>query len=185
MSKKEWWSPHSVLKELMLVVKQGFKLLDAFSFGCHHMTMLPIRQSHKINRAVISLDSVKVVNNPAIRQSLLISLLPNNNMLLNMATRPSSRMSWHIYAHITFIVYASATLPERRVLTPILSKLSTLLWIFPTMNSRAFPASSCPNTTKLTTIKAWVPMAFIPLIHTIIIANNLYNVNRLQGYYEG
>lgn len=75
--------------------------------------MLPIRKCNQIDRSVIMLNTVKVMNNPAIGQRFSVRFLPNKDMLLNISTLISVSMGRLADKYITAITECPSTFPLR------------------------------------------------------------------------
>jgi len=108
--------------------------------------MLPIRQSHKVLRSVVMLNSVKVMNHPSVGESLIMRLFPYKNMLLNIAILASTMMSWLPDKNITTLTKSSATFPLWMFFrgTVFYGFIKTLFahmreWIHLPTTSRAYP----------------------------------------------
>ena len=69
-----------------MIIKQGFKFLDMSSFCCEDMAMLFIRQSYKVSRTIIIPYPIKMMHYPAIRQGLIVSFLPNQDVLTDISS---------------------------------------------------------------------------------------------------
>ncbi len=91
-----------------MVIEQSLKLLNAPSFGSENIPMLSIRQSYKIDRPIISPNSVQVVDNPAIRKGFIVSLLPDQNMLTDITSFICSWMLRQKYLNISSYLTPSA-----------------------------------------------------------------------------
>lgn len=95
------------------MVEQSLKFLNTLCLSIKNEIMFPIRQSHKISRSIVMFDSVKMVNNPTIRQRLSISFFPNKNMLHNIAFLLGMRMRGLTDKNITTFTKCSAPFPLR------------------------------------------------------------------------
>lgn len=87
--------------KLLLSIKEGFKVLNPFFFRWNHKQMFFTWHRLQILRAIIRLNTIKMVNNPAIRKTSIMSFFPNKNMLKNIMVFTSSwvlRLPLH---HIT------------------------------------------------------------------------------------
>jgi len=69
----------------MLPIEQSFEFLDTFCFCLKNKVMLLIRQGYQIAEAIISLDSVQMVNYPIFWQGFFVRLFPDPNMFQNEA----------------------------------------------------------------------------------------------------
>ena len=65
----------------MLLIKQSLQLLNAFSFGLEDNPVFHTRQGHKVNRSVVVLNPVEMMNYPSIRNQFPVGLLPYYHML--------------------------------------------------------------------------------------------------------
>jgi len=95
-----------------LTIKQSFQLLNTLGFGLKHKVMFLVRKSYQIAWAVISLNAIKVMHYPALRQWLAMRLLPNNNMFSDIAISIGSWMLRSPQKHISTAFHPSA-LPIR------------------------------------------------------------------------
>jgi len=76
--------------------------------------MFARRQSHQIAEAIISLDSVQMVNYPPLWEGFAISLLPNKDMLQDIALT-GSRVLRFKKVHITIGANKSTPFPCRTI----------------------------------------------------------------------
>ena len=93
------------------MVKQCFKFLNSFSFRLKNKIVLLIRESHKVAKSVIVLNTIKMVNNPTIGQRFLVCGFPNNNMLTHIAITISSRMVFSKNQSISIMMPCVTTFP--------------------------------------------------------------------------
>lgn len=130
------------LKELVLVIKQGFKLLNAFSFGLKDKVMLLVRQTFQVSWSVIIWYPIEMVNNPAFRQWLAMSLLPNKDMLHYIPIFTCPGMLRFKYHNIAIVGLNPTTYPIRMMLTCLIfiktipTELPSKVARFTTMNAR-------------------------------------------------
>ena len=76
----------------MLIIKQGFKFLDAFSFGSQYKGMLSACQGNEIDRAVIAFNPIQVMPNFVRFQRASQLLFQYENMFKDKSHFISSRM---------------------------------------------------------------------------------------------
>lgn len=114
-------------KELGLVIQSGFEFLNSLTHSLKQKLMFLIGQGCQIDGTVIVSYSVKVMDNPAIRQRFSVGLLPYQDVLSDITFRISSWMVRPEYKGIAsaFLNIAS-TLPSRMALSRIWFKFSLL-----------------------------------------------------------
>lgn len=94
----------------MLIIKQCFKFLNAFSFSSKDKIVLSIRQGYEVLYSVVMFNSIEMMNYPTFRQWLTIGLFPYKQMLSDMIIK-CSWMSRGINENISCFFLKSATLP--------------------------------------------------------------------------
>lgn len=97
----------------MLVIKQGFKFLNALGFSLKQQIVLFIGQGFQILRAIVAGDTIEVVNNPAFRQRFAVSLLPDKDMLKHIAPAISSRVVRFFDMHIAIFALKPSAFVRR------------------------------------------------------------------------
>ncbi len=169
-----------MLDKLALLPKQRLEFLDALGFSSHYRSVLPIRESDEVDRSVVSLLAVQVVNDPAVRQDCVVGLLPNNDVLLNVPARGCPRMVRGVDGDVSLIVGGSPAFPEGGVFTPVLPKLCALLGVLPVIDGCAPTAASRSPITESLAVKALVRFRLGSYRHNVSIACNQSGVKRLQ-----
>ena len=142
------------LKELMLVVEHSLKFLDTLSFRRKNKFMLSLRQGFKITRSVIILNPIKMVNNPAFRQWLIVSLFPNKKMFTDIAIAVCIAMARLVYKYIPIRDTALSLSFNKWVSLPPLLSSATFT---------TFPQS----TNEPTTIQTRMPTFLVKFLHII------------------
>lgn len=141
-----------------MISKRCFQFLNMFSECRDKKNVLSVRQTHEITWSIIRFNSIKVVNNPAFRQWLAMSLFPDKNVFLNITSFVCSFVFGGIYIHV-IVLYTDATFPLGVVSS---SKNFTLIhsarspFVFTSTNMASFGTP----TNWSTTIKAWVSPSF-------------------------
>ncbi len=106
-----------MLKELMLIIKQGFKFLNTFLEFRYYQAVLLFRFSKQIRRTIVILYPVVVMNFPACRHWFAVSLFPHKDMLKDIEIRSRSRMSGPVDKHIPARMFMLTTFPISAVST--------------------------------------------------------------------
>ncbi len=73
------------LGKLLLTIKQPFKFLYSLCLCLKNSPMFSIRQSQQIGWSVISPHSIKMMNNPSLRQRFAACFFPDKNMFCYIA----------------------------------------------------------------------------------------------------
>lgn len=152
------------LKQLMLIIKKGFKFLNALSLGLKNMKVLFTRQRNQVVGAVIIPNTIKVMNNPTRRYLLLVRCFPYQDVLPSIWMVLSS-LARVIYHHITQGIPISSTLP----VCAIFAKARTHLPRFPQVLPRTATASVRILGSRSATINAGMLMGFTPHSHNFSI----------------
>ena len=132
-----------------MTIKQSFKFLYPFCLSLKHKIMLLIRHGYQILGAIIILDAVQVVDYPAFRQWLAVSLFPNKNVFHNIAIFTCTMMLTFEYHNIV-MAFDFATFPIRVMFT-CFTFISTI------------PAYLPSEVTKFATIYTRMFALFFPL----------------------
>jgi len=146
----------AALEQLCLAVKSRFEFLNSLAHSLKQELMFLVGQGHEVSRAIITLDSVEMMDYPTVRKRFTVSLLPYQNMLSNIAFRVSSCMVGLEYKSIAgaFLNVTSA-LPDRMLIPGIRLKFSLLPKYLHTFSSGRTPfALSCPGAHRLAAIWA-------------------------------
>ena len=148
------------------MIKQGFKFLDTFSLGLKHKVMFFRRKCYQVTRAVVALNSIKVVNKPAFWQGLIVYLLPYQDMFkhITLTSLQSSRMVGGIYKNISLVSYRTTTFPKRRCVT-FWKLLLRFLACSPSINQSTVCTSGSLVRYFSTTIKAIMRVGLSPFPH--------------------
>lgn len=93
------------------MIKQSLKFLNSFSLDTQNQEVFPRGQGNQINGAIITLDTVQVVNNPTIGEWFIVNLLPNKNVLHHITILISPRMSEFFNMYISSTCFSSSTPP--------------------------------------------------------------------------
>ncbi len=99
-----------------MTIKQCLKFLNTFCFSLENKIMFLCRQTSKIFRAIITLNTIKMMNNPSFGQRFPIGFFPNQYMLTYIAHFCSSVMAWIVNHSITIVIIV-ATFPKGRFFT--------------------------------------------------------------------
>ena len=76
----------------MLIIKQGFQFLYSFHSGLGQKVMRLFQHSCQVFRAIVTSNTIKVVNHPTFRKWLAVIFFPNKYMFTDIATFVSPRM---------------------------------------------------------------------------------------------
>lgn len=147
-----------------MAFKQGFQLLNAFSFRFKDKFMLTRRQSHQILRAIIRFDTIKVMNYPSFWQWLIMGLLPDKNVLKNITPNRCSRMPSSAYVNVTLPIGNPATFP--RWMMPGLSITHSLMQTLPTSLAPFWQLLATINTKLRRILLMSSPLNAIQRLHT-------------------
>lgn len=142
------------LKQLPLLPKQRFQLLNTLCFSSQQKKVLFRRQRNKILGAIVVLNSIKMMNYPAFRQKLVVGLLPHQDMFTNI---PPCVCSWVVREMHKYIIPMSIS-----ATSPIKTAGVTLVKII----DMAWLASSRTIIYCLATITALAGVFFFPLFHS-------------------
>ena len=169
-----------------MIIKQSLKLLDAPCFCGEDMPVLFIRQSYKVGIPIITPDSVKVMHYPTSRKWFVVSLLPYQDMLANIASFIRSRVFGKQHTNISPNL-TPAPLPSKAASLAISSDLDSISTRFtmlrPIINK--FTARALFSMTKATrftlfqflfTVRVVVISMVFFCIHKYIIPHNVMQV---------
>lgn len=150
-----------------MIIKHSFKFLNTFCFGLKDEIMFLVRQGLQINWAIIVWNTIKVMDNPTIRQRLAVSFFPYKDVLKNVTLLfYSSRMVRSIYQDIAIGSYNATTFPVRGLMTSL-----ELLLVYsaysPSINHSTMPAPCSWVRNHSTTIYA-LPTTPSPLIFELL-----------------
>ncbi len=84
-------------------VEQFLKFADAFCLCRQHQHMLHTRQRGEVAQPVVSLNSVEMMNHPAVCEMPAVSFLPHDKVLVYSAV-PRLWMVWSVHQHVTFMI---------------------------------------------------------------------------------
>ena len=129
------------LNELMLIIKQSLKLLDAFGFSLKDKIVFFVRQANKITRAIVVFNSVKVVDNPIFRELFALSFLPYQDMFKHHTPPCRSMMAWQVDVNITTSCDKPAAYSFLSFFIPILFQFLSSWACYPTVFNGARKAS--------------------------------------------
>lgn len=140
------------LKQWGCSVKGRLKLLDAFCLRFQHKGMFHRRQGNKIADSIIGFNSIKMVDNPTLRQWLAMSLFPDQNMFFNSIAF-CSRMARAVNPHIAVFIKRTTTFPIRTFF-PLLAYITFIQtanadspspFLFTNLASRSLEANYIPT----------------------------------------
>ena len=140
-----------------MLFKKSLKFLNALGFSLKDKIMLFVRQTHKIARAVIVFNAVKMMNYPSFWQKLIVCFLPNKDMLSNIVSPVGSGMVRSIDNNITTRQYSTAL--------PIMALLSSMdRWFYSPSNGTTTPTKGGIFPYYPTAFGARVFMLFVILL---------------------
>ncbi len=111
MTELFWRISQAASDELPLTFKGCFQFLYSFHKLRNESIVFSIWHSYQITWSIIRFDSVKVMNNPAFRQCLAMSLFPDKNVFRNITSLVRSLVFGGIYIHI-IVLYTDTTFPH-------------------------------------------------------------------------
>lgn len=147
----------------MLIIKQGFKFLNPFSFGLKDKVMFLVRQCFQVTWPVIIWYTIEMVNYPTFRQWLAMSLFPDKDMFHYISIFTNSRMLRFKYHNVSIVCFNSTALPIRMVAT-------YLVFL------RTFLTSFSPNFNRLVAINTRMPMLQPPFLLTSTTHNKYFTI---------
>lgn len=140
------------LQKLALPIHDSFQFLYSLGFSLKNKIMFLGRQTYEILRAVVILNPVKVMNYPAFRQRLVVSLFPNKDMFTDIAI-DCSRMVGHSNMCISMRVYYTTTNPIMFLRTRC--DIERLWIFFPATFQNTRFTTSRPFIYEIPTINTW------------------------------
>ena len=153
------------------MIKQGFQFLNTLCLSLKDKRVFPVRKGNKIHRTIVVLDSVKMVNNPAIRQRLIVNLLPNKNMLHDIARTTCVMMRRLVNQNISSFISYSTTFPlwvffrgaisQMLCMTSTTSFRSSIAHFITTLRTDASSFGVSHNISSTRLFVLWSPIIFI------------------------
>lgn len=135
----------------MLIIEKRLKLLNSFCFSIQQSAMLFVRQSYEVLHPIVIFNSVKMVNDPTIRQELAVSLFPNKDMLIDVAVIICSWMVRLLQQAVAVTIMCYS--PSPRGISLTFGKLEENI-IFPKLFRATAPTSSRTSEDFLSTVNA-------------------------------
>ena len=96
---------------MALIVKQGFKFLDALGLSSKQEVMLFTGHSYEITRSIVIWDSIKVMNYPSIGQRFAVSLFPNQYMFKYISLLGSSVVNRLHNSNVSISILSPSAFP--------------------------------------------------------------------------
>ena len=103
----------------LITVDYRLKLLYSFRFSLKDMIMFLVGQTDQVLRTVIGFDSIKMVDDPLIRQQYAMELLPYYNVFKYIPTIICPRMLWRLNKHVSILMDGSTTSPSWMILSTL------------------------------------------------------------------
>lgn len=107
----------------MLIIKQPFKFLNFLLKFRDYQSMLLFRFSKQIRRAIVTSNSIKVMNFPALWERFIVVGFPNKDMFKHISFAVSSRIVRFMNKNISSRLISST--PPRRMVLSLPSFIAT------------------------------------------------------------